>query len=82
MNTEILQEFLLWCLLLNLGIYTFQAIASIVLRDFMARTHGKMFGISEETAHKAIYSYLATYKILIIVFNLVPWLAIVIINQF
>jgi hypothetical protein len=58
MNTEIVQEFLLWCLLLNLGIYIYRAIASIILRSFMARTHGKMFGISEETAHKAIYRYL------------------------
>lgn len=79
MNAEIVQEFLLWCLLLNLGIYTFSAIASIVLRNFMARTHGKMFGISEETAYNAIYTYLAAYKLLIIVFNFVPWLAMVII---
>ena len=80
MNTEIVQEFLLWCLLLNLGIYTFSAITSILIRDFMARTHGKLFGISKETAYKAIYSYLAAYKLLIIVFNLVPWLAMLIIN--
>lgn len=80
MTTDLLQEFLLWCLLLNLGIYSFSVITSIVLRNFMAKTHGKMFGISEETAYKAIYTYLAAYKLLIIVFNVVPWLAMVIIN--
>lgn len=80
MNTLLLQDFLLWCLLLNLGIYTFSVIASIVLRNFMAATHEKMFGISKETAYKAIYTYLAAYKLIIIIFNFVPWLAMVIIN--
>ncbi len=80
MNTEMIQDFLLWCLLINLGIYIYSVIASILLREFMARTHEKMFGVSKETAFKAIYTYLAAYKLLIIVFNLVPWLAMVIIT--
>lgn len=80
MNTETLQVFLLWCMLLNFGIYTFSAIVSILLRDFMAKTHEKMFRISRETAYKAIYTYLGACKLLIIVFNFVPWLAMVIIT--
>ncbi len=80
MDTERLQEFLLWCLLLNMGIYTFTAIASVVLRDFMSRIHEKLFGLGEETVQKTIYTYLAAYKLLIIVFNFVPWAALLIIN--
>jgi len=80
MGVEKLQEFLLWCLLLNIGIYTFTVLATVLMRDFMSGMHEKLFGLREDTVHKAFYTYLAAYKLLIIVFNFVPWLALVIIE--
>ena len=80
MDTDKLQEFLFWCLLANIVIYTFTALATVLLRDFMSGMHQKFFGLREETVHKAFYAYLAAYKLLIIVFNFVPWIAIMIIK--
>lgn len=80
MNIEKLQEFLFWCLLLNVAIYTVAALASVLLRDFMSSIHEKLFGLCQDTVHKAFYAYLAAYKLLIIVFNFVPWLALVLLD--
>jgi len=41
---------------------------------------GKMFRIEEEAVRKSIQMYLGTYKLLITVFNFVPWIALLIIN--
>jgi len=80
MNIEKLQEFLFWCLLLNVAIYSVTALASVRLRDFMSRIHEKLFGLRQSTVHKAFYAYLAAYKLLIIVFNFVPWLALILLD--
>jgi len=78
MDIEKLQEFFFWCMLVNIGIYAFTAIAVLVLRDLVCKIHRKMFGLDEETVCKSMHMYLATYKLLITVFNFVPWIAILI----
>jgi len=80
MGIEKLQEFFFWCMLLNIGIYTFTAISVLVLRDFVCRMLCKMFRLEEVTVRKSIQMYLAAYKLLITVFNFVPWIALLIIN--
>ena len=80
MDIEILREFLFWCLLLNMAIDTFTALVTLRLRNFMSGMHERLFGVSQQTVHTAFYIYLAAYKLLIIVFNFVPWLALVIIQ--
>jgi len=39
-----------------------------------------LFSLDEQTVSKSLLRYLATYKLLITVFNFVPWIAIMIIN--
>lgn len=80
MNIEKLQEFFLWCMLVNIGIYAFSAIAVFALRDFICKIQIKIFGLSEENVRKSMYMYLASYKLLITVFNFVPWIVILIIK--
>ena len=80
MDIEILQRFFFWSMVINSGIYTFTVIALLVLRDIVCRIHQKVFDLKEETVLKSIQNYLATYKLLITVFNFTPWLAILIIK--
>ncbi len=80
MDIEKLQAFFLWCMLVNIGIYAFTAIAALVLRDFICKIQAKMFGLNEETIRKSMYMYLAIYKLLITFFNFVPWIVILIIK--
>jgi hypothetical protein len=80
MEIEKLQGFFFWCMLVNFGIYTITAIAVLVLRDIICKIHRKMFRLDEETVNKSIHKYLATYKLLVTVFNFVPWVALLIIE--
>jgi hypothetical protein len=80
MDIEKLQEFFFWCMLVNTGIYIFTAVAVLVFRDLIYKIHRKMFGLDEETVSKSLHMYLAAYKLLITVFNFVPWIVIIIIK--
>jgi len=61
-------------------IYALTAIMSIFARDFMYGLHKKWFEMSRETFNIVIYSYLGLFKILLILFLLVPYLALLVIN--
>ena len=80
MDLDKLQEFLFWSLVVNVGIYIVSLVGVLSLRRFMCKIHAALFGISQEMANKVLYQYLAIYKLLLIVFNLVPWIAIQLIN--
>ncbi|MCG6938460.1 MAG: hypothetical protein LJE83_09870 [Gammaproteobacteria bacterium] len=80
MNIQILQEFFLWCMLLNTGIYALTAVAVLFMCDFICSIHKKMFGFDEATVLKVMQKYMANYKLLITVFNFVPWVALLVID--
>ena len=80
MDIEKLQEFFFWCMLVNLGIYALTAILILIFHNTVLKIQKKMFRLDEETVSKAVYRYLANYKLMITVFNFVPWIAILIIK--
>ncbi len=65
-----------WMALINIGILLFSTVLLIALRDFVAQTHASLFGIKPEQVTFAAYLWLGTYKILLIVFCVVPYLAL------
>lgn len=76
MSIEVLREFLGWCLAINVGLMIFTFVVIIALGDTAAIFHGKMFKLEPDTVRREFYHYMANYKIAIIVFNLVPYLAL------
>ena len=65
-----------WLTVVNLGIYLVMVVAIITMRKFAYTMNAKMFGVSEEVVAKATLRYVATYKLLLAVFCLSPWLAL------
>ena len=80
MNIELLRTFFGWITLINLVLLTFTAIMCMTARGLIQKMHGKLFGLSPEAINAFLYGYLGLYKICFIVFNLVPWIALVIIT--
>lgn len=76
MNIAQLHELFLTMTLVNFGLLAFSALVVVVFKKQVCSLHGKMFGLSEEVVRLVCYVYVAAYKILIIVFNLVPLLAL------
>jgi len=78
MNMELLKEFFMWCTIINLGIFMWSAVMCMAAKGFIYRVHGKMFGLSQDTVNAMLYGFLGFYKIVFIVFVLVPWIALTI----
>jgi len=80
MNLETLRELFMWMTVINLGIFIWSAVLCMVMKNFIARFHGRMFGLSPEAIKATLYGFLGVYKCILIVFVFVPWLALMIIS--
>jgi len=80
MDIESIRAFFMWCTILNVALLLFSSLFCICAGDWVYRIHSKWFSVSRETFNVAIYSFIALYKILVIVFNLIPYIALSIIG--
>lgn len=80
MNIILLKDWFMWMTLINLGILIWSAVMCMLLKNFIVRMHGKLFGLSPEAIKATLYGFLGVYKIVFIVFVLVPWLALLILS--
>jgi len=80
MNIQMLTKFFMWCTILNFALLFLSSFVCTCASDFAYRMHSKWFSISRETFSIAIYSFLGLYKVFIIVFNLIPYIALLIIT--
>jgi len=71
-----LTTFFGWCSILNIGMLVFYSFMIMVLRDWMAGIHNKIFGITKEVAIRKYFSFVVKYKILTIIFSIVPYFAL------
>jgi len=80
MDIQTLTAFFMWCAILNIAIYAWAAIWFIVAPDFIYRVQGRMFPLPRATFDTIIYGFLALHKAFIIVFAVVPLLALLIVG--
>lgn len=71
-----LANFLGWCTLLNLGMLVLTTIVLVAGHTSIARIHSRWFNLPPSEVSTLYFNYLANYKILILVFNLMPYLAL------
>ena len=78
MDIATMTEFFKCCSIINISILLIASIILMGTKDFAYNVHSKL-GIWEgsKEAHKqSMYSLLGNYKILIIMFNIVPYFAL------
>ena len=80
MDIQTLTTFFMWCTILNVALLLFSSLMCICAGDWAYRIHSKLFSISRETFNVVIYSFIALYKLLVIVFILIPYIALLIIG--
>lgn len=78
-SADMLLRFLGWCTAINFGLLTVAALAVVTFRQPLMRLHGKMFGLEEGELSRLYFQYLAFYKVGVIIFNFVPWVALLMI---
>ena len=69
-----------WMTVLNTVLLSLAAALLILGKTWITRLHGQIMDMPEDAIARAHYAWLANYKIAIIVFNLVPWLALTIVG--
>ena len=84
MNIEdalFLIEFFKWCFILNYSLMCFSALIIFLFEDSVFKIHTKLgFYSGDKDNYKSlIFTYFGNWKILVIVFNLVPWITLKII---
>jgi len=76
MTTNGIKEVLLWCLGINYALLLVWFGVFVYAHDWMYRMHTRWFKLSVETFDAVNYAGGATYKIGIVLLNLVPLVAL------
>ena len=79
MDIQILTAFFMWCTIVNVAIFAWGATWFMLAPDFIYRMQNKIFPLPRETFNAVIYGFLGLHKLAIIVLNVVPWVALLIV---
>ncbi len=78
MDIQTLTTFFMWCSIINGGILALWTISFMFAPDLIYRLQNKWFPIPRETFSAIFYALIGLFKILFLVFNLVPYLALLV----
>ena len=73
---ENLRILLGWCTLINAGMFAVWSLAFIFAHDLVFKVHTRRFKISEERFDEIHYTMMGYYKLAVMLFNLVPYLVL------
>jgi len=76
MSIELTRHFLLWCTVINYGVLLVWFLVFVFARNWIQRIHGRWFGLPNGQFDSLHYAGMAIYKIGILLFNLVPFVAL------
>ncbi|MHC4976479.1 MAG: DUF6868 family protein [Planctomycetota bacterium] len=80
MTLEEIRSMLMWCAIINYALLLWWFAFFVFARGFVRRFHGRWFTMSDEAFDLAHYRGLLCYKLLIFVFNLVPFVVLYIVG--
>jgi hypothetical protein len=80
MTLALTRTFLLWCTAVNYGILLIWFLAFASGHEWMLRLHGRWFRLSRDQFDALHYAGMSVYKIGILLFNLVPFIALSIVG--
>jgi len=76
MTVEGLRCVLGWCSVINMGLLLWWFLFFAFARDWVYKMHSRWFKISKESFEVIHYGGIAFFKICILVFNVVPYIAL------
>lgn len=80
MNIEMLTGFFMWCSIINVGLLLLSFLMMACAGDFVYRLHSQWYPMPRETFNVALYALTGGYKIVVLVFNIVPWIALTMVS--
>jgi len=81
MSIAMIQKVLLWCAFINYGVLLVWFLFFMLAHDWMYQLHGRWFHLSVEQFDALHYAGMALYKIGILLCNLIPSIALRIVER-
>jgi hypothetical protein len=78
MDIAMVRGFFMWSTIINYGLLLLFFLAIASAADWVYRVHSTFFPLSREAFNIAMYAFMGAYKLFIIGFNLVPFIALAI----
>lgn len=76
MDINEITTFIGWCTAINMSILAFAAVILFGFKGLIIRVHGKLTGVSASELPSLYFSFMAHYKLGILLFNLAPYIAL------
>ena len=80
MDLQTVRAFFMWCTIINGAMFLLSFVMCVFAGDWVYRMNRLWFPISRETFNVAIYAFIGLYKIFVLMFNLIPYIALVIVG--
>lgn len=80
MEIRMLTTFFMWCTIINGVLLIFWSLMYMVFPDLVYGMQSRWFPIPRETFKVVFYSFLGLFKILFLVFNVVPYVSLLIVG--
>ena len=80
MDIQTLTAIFMWCTIINGVMLVFWTVMCLFAFDLVYRTQKRWFPMPKETFTVAMYGFLGLFKIFFLVFNLVPYIALLIVG--
>jgi len=80
MDITTVRAFFMWCTIMNGALLVLSFLICACAGDWVYLMHSRWFPISREAFNLAIYSFIGLFKVFVLVFNLVPYIALVILG--
>jgi hypothetical protein len=80
MDIQTLTRFFLWCTIIDGALLVLWTAMCILIPDLVYRIQSKWFPIPREIYNVVIYFFLGLFKIVFLVFNVVPYVALLIVG--
>ena len=80
MDIQTLTSFFMWMTIINGGLLLYWMMFCVFAPDLVYRMQSWWFPLPRETYNVVIYAFLGGFKMFFIVFNLVPYLALLIVG--
>lgn len=74
-----IRDVLQWCFIINMGLLVWWFLLITVTHDWVYKMHSKWFKVSVEQFDLTHYAGIAFFKVIIMVFNLAPYIALCIV---
>ena len=80
MNLEQLTDLFKWMTIINVGILILSSVLVMAFKNIAYKMQAKLFGIKDDQAAIVVYGYLGILKLLVIIFNIVPYISLLLIQ--